>query len=147
MSYTAAMKILFGTDGSPAAHAALEALLARFPWFRDTPALTLVHVHPPIPYGVAARVVGKHTIEDFYADESKAALADVRALLDARGVAYEVVTRVGEAAHEIVELARGGGYDCIALGVHGHSMLAVLVIGSVAQKVVANATVPVLLLK
>ena len=141
------MKILFGTDGSPASHAALETLLARFPWFRETPALTIVHVHVPIPYGMAARVVGKHVVEDFYADESKAALAEVRGVLDARGVAYEVATRVGEPAHEIVELARARGYDCIALGVHGHSMLAVLVMGSVAQKVAANATVPVLLLK
>ena len=141
------MKILFGTDGSPASLAALEALLGRYPWFRDTPALTLLHVHPPIPYGMAARVVGKHTVDDFYADESKTALAEARGLLDARGVAYEIATRVGDPAGEVVELARAGGYDCIALGVHGHSMLAVLVMGSVAQKVVANATVPVLLLK
>ena len=141
------MKILFGTDGSPASLAALEALLARYAWFRETPALTLVHVHPPIPYGVAARVVGRHTVEDFYAEESKTALAETRGLLDARGIAYDVATRVGEPAHEIIELARAQGYDCIALGVHGHSMLAVLVMGSVAQKVVANAPVPVLLLK
>jgi len=141
------MRILFGTDGSPASHTALEALVARCDWLRETPALTLVHVHPPIPYGMAARVVGKHAVDEFYADESKAALADSRALLDARKIAYDVVTRVGEPAGEILELARAGGYDCIALGVHGHSMLAVIVMGSVAQKVVANATVPVLLLK
>jgi nucleotide-binding universal stress UspA family protein len=141
------MKILFGTDGSPASLTALEALLGRYTWFRDAPSLSLVHVHPPIPYGMAARVVGKHAVDDFYAEESAKALAETRALLEARGVAFDVITRVGEPAHEIVELARAQGYDCIALGVHGHSMLAVIVLGSVAQKVVANATVPVLLLK
>jgi nucleotide-binding universal stress UspA family protein len=141
------VKILFGTDGSPASSNALEALVARYDWLRDTPGLTLVHVHPAIPYAMATRVVGKHAVDGFYADESKATLAASRAFLDTRGIAYDVVTRVGEPAREIVELARAGGYDCIALGVHGHSMLAVIVMGSVAQKVVANATVPVLLLK
>ena len=141
------MKILFGADGSPASVAALEALLARYDWFAEPPTLTLVHVHAPIPYGMAARVVGKQAVEEFYADETQKALADCRALLDRRGIVYDVVTRVGEVSRELVELARAGGYGCIALGVHGHTALGMLVVGSVAQKVSAAATVPVLLLR
>ena len=141
------MKILFGADGSPASVAALEALLARYDWFRDPPALTLAHVHPAIPYGMAARYVGKQVVDDFYAEETRTALADCRALLDRRGILHDVQMRVGEAPRELTEMARDGGYDCIALGVHGHTALGALVLGSVAQKVAASATVPVLLLK
>ncbi|HSV18728.1 MAG TPA: universal stress protein [Casimicrobiaceae bacterium] len=141
------MKILFATDGSKASLDALEALLARYDWFRDPPALTLVTVHPPIPYGMASRWVGKHTVEEHYAEESAAALASCRAALDKRGIMYTAVTRVGEPASEIVALAHAEGYDCIAMGVHGHTALATLVLGSVAQKVIASTSTPVLLLK
>src|SRR5512143_3440797 len=118
------MKILFCADGSPASLAALEALLARYDWFRDPPALTLVHVHPPIPYGMAARVVGKRTVEEHYAEESAAALAPCRQALDRRGILYDAHALVGDPAEQIVSYARDHRYDCIALGVHGHNALA-----------------------
>lgn len=141
------MKILFATDGSKGALSALEALVGRFAWFRDAPQLTVLNVHPPIPYGMAARWVGKQTVDDFYAEESGTALAPARELLDRSGVAYTAVTRVGDPAREIVQFARDGGFDLVALGTHGHTALATLMLGSVAQKVLATASAPVLLLK
>jgi nucleotide-binding universal stress UspA family protein len=141
------MKILFATDGSDAALAALRSLIARLDWFGTPPQLTLLHVHPPIPYGLAARWVGKQAIAEHCAEESAKALAPARALLDERGVAYAPASRIGEPAHEIVEFAREHACDCIALGTHGHTALATLMLGSVAQKVVTMAAVPVLMLK
>jgi nucleotide-binding universal stress UspA family protein len=141
------MKILFATDGSTASLDALQALLAHYDWFRDPPALTLLHVHPPIPYGMAARWVGKHTVDEHYAEESRTALAPGRQLLDQRGIVYTAQTRVGDPAQEIVTAAREGGFDCIALGTRGHAGIASLMLGSVAHKVLAAATLPVLLLK
>ena len=140
------MKILFPTDGSDAAAKALDALVARFEWFRDVPALTLVNVHPRVPYN-AARWVDAQTVKDFYAEESATALAPARAQLDQRGIVYAVETRIGEAGAEIVALAREGAFDCIAMGTRGHTAIANLVLGSVAQRVIALAQVPVLLLK
>jgi nucleotide-binding universal stress UspA family protein len=141
------MNILFATDGSKAALAALEALLARYDWFRDPPALTLLNVHLAIPHGMAARWVGKHAVDDYYAEESAAALAPARELLDRRGITHAVETRVGEPAREIVAFARDKACDIIALGTQGHTSFAQLMLGSVAQKVITTATVPVLLLK
>jgi len=69
------MKILFAVDGSPQALAALETLVGKFGFFRETPKLTLIHVHPPVPYKAAAAWVGKATIERYYDEESDAALA------------------------------------------------------------------------
>jgi hypothetical protein len=69
------MKILFAVDGSPQALAALETLVEKFGYFRETPRLTLIHVHPPVPYQAAETWVGKETIERYYDEESEAALA------------------------------------------------------------------------
>ena len=44
-------------------------------------------------------------------------------------------------------LAAEQRYDLIAMGTHGHTALANLVLGSVATKVLATAPVPVLLLR
>ena len=141
------MKILFATDGSKAAMDALQALLAHYDWFRDPPSLTLMHAQPPIPYGMAARWVGKRTVDEHYAEESAAALAPARQLLDQRGIVYTAEALVGDPAGEIVAAARDGAFDCIAMGTRGHAELTSLMLGSVAHKVVASATVPVLLLK
>jgi nucleotide-binding universal stress UspA family protein len=141
------MKILFAVDGSPQALAALETLVEKFGYFRETPRLTLIHVHPPVPYKAAEVWVGKETIERYYDEESEAALAGARGLLSARGIPFEVDKRVGVAAEEIVGRAFGGQFDMIAMGTHGHTALANLVMGSVATRVVATSKVPVLLMK
>jgi nucleotide-binding universal stress UspA family protein len=141
------MKILFATDGSPAALAALESLLRHESWFAARPEITLVHVHAPIPYGMAAGWVGRKTMNEFYAEESAKALQPARDALDRQGAAYTVEARVGEPAKEIVTQARDGGFDAIALGTHGHTALATLMLGSVAQKVLTQSTVPVLVFR
>jgi nucleotide-binding universal stress UspA family protein len=141
------MKILFATDGSPAATTALESLLRHQDWFAARPELTLLHVHAPIPYGMAAGWVGRKTVSDFYAEESAKALQPAREALDRHGIAYAVDARVGEPAKEIVAVARDGHFDGIALGTHGEGALATLMLGSVAQKVLALSPVPVLVFK
>jgi nucleotide-binding universal stress UspA family protein len=141
------MKILIAVDGSAHALAAIEALLKRLDWFRGPVALTLCYAHPPVPYKQAATWAGKEAIQSYYDDESDAALAAARALLDDHGVAHAVEKRVGEAAHEIVTLAAEGGFDLLVLGTHGHTAFAGLVMGSVATKVLASAKVPILFLR
>jgi nucleotide-binding universal stress UspA family protein len=140
------MKILFAVDGSLQAMAALETLVGKFRFFRDTPKVTLIHVHPPVPYKAAAVWVGKETIEHYYDEESDAVLAGARQLLAARGIPCAVEKRVGDPAEEIVRQAAGEKFDMIAMGTHGHTALANLVMGSVATRVVAISKVPVLLM-
>ena len=43
------MKIRFPTDGSPQSLAALGTLVKSFPYFRETPSLMPLSVHPPVP--------------------------------------------------------------------------------------------------
>ena len=141
------MKILIATDGSPHALAAAESLASRVSWFRSPPEIELVTVHPAIPYGRAAAWAGKETVEKYYAEESDAALKPAADLLKARGIAFRTAKLVGDAANEIVRHAHDSGCDMIAMGTHGQTAMANLVMGSVATKVIAAAKVPVLLLK
>ena len=141
------MKILFAADGSPQSVAALETLVKSFVYFRETPAVTLLCVHPPVPYKAAAAALGQDVIQRYYDDENEAALAGARDLLTARGIAFQAEKRVGSPAEEIVKCAEEGKFGMIAMGTHGHTALANLVMGSVATGVVARSKVPVLLLK
>jgi nucleotide-binding universal stress UspA family protein len=141
------MKILVAIDGSPHAHATLEALVRRLGWFREQPSVTLLFVHPPLPYGLAANWVGKVNVQRYYDEESDQVLAGARAFLDNQRVEYVAEKKVGEPAHEIVSYAAANRFDLIVMGTHGHTALANLVMGSVATKVLAASKVPVLLFK
>lgn len=140
------MRIVVPTDGSPASINALKELLPLLAWFAQKPTLALIHVHEKIPYSRAVAWVGKEAAQKYYDDESDAALAPGAALLEAQGVAFEKVRRVGEPAQEIVAFTDEWKGDLVAIGRHGHSAFEKLLLGSVAQKVVATSKAPVLLL-
>lgn len=139
------MKILFPTDGSTASVGALRCLLARLGWFAQPPQIALLNVHLQIPYPGAAAWAGKEVVHKYYEDEGNAALAPAAAVLEQEGVAFERVLRVGDPAREIVKFAGDWQADLIAIGRHGHTALQVWLMGSVAQKVIATSSVPVLL--
>lgn len=53
----------------------------------------------------------------------------------------------GDAAHEIVELAKRDDFDLVVIGTHGRTGIKHALLGSVAEKVVRHATVPVLVVR
>ncbi len=141
------MKILVAVDGSPHSLRTVAGLADRIGWFSDAPAITLLHAHPPIPYKAAAAWAGHDAVARYYTEESEAALAEAAKLLGARGVPFVAEKCVGDPADEIVRHATAGEFDLIAMGTHGHTALAGLVMGSVATKVLARSKVPVLFMK
>ena len=141
------MKILFAVDGSERALAALDALLAHVAWFREQPSITLVNVHVPLPYGGAAAWAGRETVHKYYDEESQKVLKPSVERLAAKGYTVDTVALVGEPAQEIAKYATAHGHDLIAMGTHGRTALTNLVLGSVATKVLACSTVPVLFLR
>ena len=141
------MKIVFPTDGSEASVAALRHLVARLSWFSERPQIALVNVHLHLPYARAAAWVGKEAAHRYYEEESNAALAPASAVLDQEGIAHERVQRIGEPAQEITKFCGEWQADLVAMGRHGHSAMMELLLGSVAQKVIATSAVPVLLLQ
>ena len=54
---------------------------------------------------------------------------------------------IGDPASMIVDVAKGGKFDLIVMGSHGRGALGSLVLGSVTAKVIAQCTIPVLVVR
>lgn len=68
-------------------------------------------------------------------------------VLEAKGVHASAHVRTGNAADEIVQVAKEVGADVIAMTTHGRSGLGRLLFGSVAESVLRASPIPVFLLK
>jgi nucleotide-binding universal stress UspA family protein len=141
-------KILVPTDGSQQAeHAARTAAdLAR----SQGAQVVGVYVIDPFPYiGVGdASAVGLQA----YLTESRAAatqaLGALEPICQAAGVSFSGDTIERNVVYEgILETAKAEGCDLIVMGSHGRKGLQALILGSVAQKVLTHAQVPVLIVK
>ena len=80
-------------------------------------------------------------------EEAMAVLEPSRQRALAAGIACEHHIGVGDPGGTIAEYARSLGCDEVVMGTHGRGFLAGAVMGSVAQKVVNLAPVPVVLVK
>lgn len=74
-------------------------------------------------------------------------LAGIEKKLAQNGIAAHSVVEVGPPAESIVACAKKNAVDIIALSTHGRSGLSQLMMGSVANKVLHYAEVPVLLVR
>jgi nucleotide-binding universal stress UspA family protein len=140
------MKILIAIDGSDFSKRMLDYVAANAGWLgagNDFTVLSVVSAVPPH----AASAIAREQLQEYYADEADKVLAPVRGFMRRDGVAVQFVHRVGSAADTIAKLAAGEGFGLIVMGSHGHSAIANLVMGSVATKVLANCSVPVLLIR
>jgi len=141
-------KVLVPSDGSTQAHKAAEvaADLAK----SQGAEVVGVYVVDPFPFiGVGeASAIGMQA----YMAEAQAAanrsLSDLRGICEARGVAFSGDTIERTSAHEgILETAKVEGCDLIVMGSHGRKGIEALILGSVAQKVLTHASVPVMIIK
>ena len=139
--------ILLATDGSAASeHAANMAIgLAR----THQAKLTVVFVVDPYPYmGIGeANPMGFDAYMSAAQAQAAAAHSHVSDLCNQGGAVVEMQARMLEnvgAASGIVQTAKTEGADLIMVGSHGRSGIARLMLGSVASRVVAESTVPVL---
>ena len=141
------MKILIAIDGSDTALRALHYVVDHPDFFGDNAELLLVFVHLPVPSSRAKAILGNDVIEQYYKDESEEALGPARELL--AGKPYRVTERliIGQPAAEIIATAQGNGCDLIVMGTQGRSAFGNLIMGSVAMRVIATSTVPVLSIK
>jgi len=78
-------------------------------------------------------------------EEAGKYLAEVEQRLAANGVRVSSVVRYGRAAEEILDHARTSGIDLIAMSTHGRSGIERVLLGSVAERVLREAPVPVIL--
>ena len=80
-------------------------------------------------------------------DESRAYLERVRGEFEAASIPAETRLAFGDPAREIIKWVNQEGCDLVAMGTHGHKLLADLALGATASRVQHNISVPVLLLR
>ena len=140
------MNILLAVDGSPYTKKMLAYLAAHDEMLGTSHSYTAITVQAALPPRARA-ALGKETVDSYYAEEGEKVLAPVVKFLARHGVQLKTVTKVGPAGETIAKVAESGKYDLIVMGTHGHGSLGKLVMGSVSTQVLANCTVPVLLVR
>ena len=138
-------KILVPTDFSPPAAGAVEQAVMFANIYGAS--LTLFHVYGlPPPMVDGADAYGKD-VEQALAEGAERSLTALRDELRRRfpdAPVTETKAVLGFAADEIVGEARRGDFDLIVMGTHGRTGFRHMLLGSVAERVVRTAPVPVL---
>lgn len=141
------MKVLVAVDGSESALRALQYVIDHPGMFGAGTEVVLVNVHLPIPSARAKAVLGHEVIEHYYHEEAEEVLAPARALLAASPCKVLERAIVGQPAAQIIATAQQHGCEMIVMGTHGRGAFGNLVMGSVALRVIAESSVPVLVTK
>ncbi|KTG10009.1 hypothetical protein AUR64_10415 [Haloprofundus marisrubri] len=121
-------EILVPTDGSPLSEDAFEHALGAFP----DDDITLLHV-------VDSRYTGPDD-DELHPERLFTSLVDIARQ---RGVEVRTETRVGRPSREIVAYSEESDVDEIVVGSHGRERASRILLGSVAERVLRRAPVPV----
>lgn len=145
------MKLLLAVDGSRYSKKALAFLLANRERLLSTQrgdeaSLHIIHVQMPIPPR-AQSAVGSEIVKKYHDEEAGKVLKPVCKFLDSHGITYTSEWRAGHPADEIIAAAKRRKSHMIVMGTHGRGALGRMLMGSVAQRVVTDSAVPVLLIK
>lgn len=139
-------RVLVPLDGSSLAESIMPFIL-QIAGPLDMEVVLLRVLQPLVPVVIeGSRHVEAEDPETRQAD-ARSYLECVAASLIERGVRVSTEVRDGNPAEEIVAVARTVGADMIAMTTHGRTGLGRLLFGSVAQAVLRQAEIPVLLLR
>ena len=140
-------RILVAIDGSETAQRALDFAVRQA---RCTPTaeLHVLNVQPTLSNYTAAEIyVTAERIHQVVAERARAILDAAAERLQAAGSSFKLEQTEGDPAETIANRATELDCESITMGTHGLSSFGILFMGSVAQRVVHYATVPVTLVK
>lgn len=140
------MKILVPVDGSKSALRAVKYAAKLCSNMRSADSITLMTVHDDHGLRHAKQLVGNAAVQDYLREVSDKELKSALSVMKKSGIKYNTVMQTGHVATTITNLANKS-YDMVVMGTKGRSALADLLIGSVAQRVVAACKKPVVLVK
>ena len=140
------MKLLIAADGSQYTQKALNFIVGHKYLLDPQSEMLVVHVEPLLPtfYNVVVSVEKALALHEL---ESEKVFLPIKQFLEENDIRYRCLSLIGSVAAKIVAAAEDEQIDLIVMGTHGRDALAGAVMGSVAQKVVAHSTMPVLLVK
>ena len=141
-------RIVHPTDFSPASGPAFKKAIELAK--NDNATLVILHVLPILPV-VGDAFIPPATIDEMIRGQRAQAEKAMERLVSrarAAGVkATGVVLDNGAVPDAIVRFTKRQRADLIVMGTHGHGFLARALLGSVAERVVSKAPVPVMLLR
>jgi nucleotide-binding universal stress UspA family protein len=140
-------RILIATDGSDKSRlAAVEGIELAKALGAEILALNVVN---EVVIASAVRQLGsdRKEVEDKLMAGGKKAVDDLQKMGSAAGVKVDPMVRMGSPANMVIDVANSEGADLIVMGSHGESGASKLLIGSVVQKVLYWATMPVLVVR
>jgi nucleotide-binding universal stress UspA family protein len=140
------MKIVLAADGSNYTKKALAVLVTHEEIVGADGEVILVNVQPAMPPRVRS-MVGAEAVAGYHREESEKVLKPISKFLDRHGIKYGVRTAVGHPGVEIVKAAKKEKAHLIVMGTHGHGILGRALLGSVAQNVITDCEIPVLMVK
>jgi nucleotide-binding universal stress UspA family protein len=140
------MKILFAADGSKFTKKALAFLVTHESLCGPDDELFVVNVQSPVPPRVKS-MVGAPAVKDYHQDEARKVLDPIERFLKRHDLAFRTAWTVGPPAVEVLAAVKREKAQLVVMGTHGHGLIGRALLGSVAQNVVADCQVPVLLVK
>lgn len=140
--------ILLAYDGSDNAKRALQYIID---FATDAPKPLEVHVlnvqQEPVLYGEFVTADTVEELNNSFLDKSHHTLAQAATALKTAGIAHETHAILGNVAQQIDEAVQRFGCDTVVMGTRGLGSFAGMLMGSVANRVVHEVSVPVLLVK
>ena len=109
--------------------------------------VVLMRIKEPLDPNVIGTLDAKVAVEldEAYRDEAARYLDKVVETLKEKGIATKTEVLSGNPAEEIIKYSQKNDIDVIIMSTRGRSGLSRLVFGSVAEKVIRNSTIPVLI--
>jgi nucleotide-binding universal stress UspA family protein len=140
------MKILIAVDGSAYTKAMLAYVAAHDEWLGTKHQYTVIHGVLAVPHRATA-FASHEVVREYCESDAETVFRPIRAFFQQQGAEARFVHTVGHVAESIAALAEEGRFDLLVMGSRGHGDLANLVLGSVATKVLAKCSVPMLLIR
>ena len=140
------MKIVLAADGSSYTKKALAFLVTHEEFGGADAEIVVVNVQPAVPPRVKS-MVGAAAVNDYHREEAEKVLKSIAKFLERHDLSYSTKWAVGSPGVEIVKVAKKEKAHMIVMGTHGHGILGRALLGSVAQNVLTQCDVPVLLVK
>lgn len=139
-------KILVPLDGSELSESVLSHVVT-IATNCQVPEVVLMRVREPLDQGVRIALDAEIAAEldEAYHNEAANYLEKIATTLKRKGIAVKVEVLSGNPAEEIIKYSQRSGVDLIIMSTHGRSGVSRWVFGSVADKVIRQTEVPVLI--
>ena len=138
--------ILVPLDGSKLSESILEHVVTIVNGC-EAPQVVLFRVRDPLDKQVREKLSADIAtmLDDAYREEAVEYLDKIGTILEAKGITADKVVKSGKPAEEIIRYAETNAVDLIIMSTHGRSGISRLMLGSVAERIIRQSDIPILL--